>query len=217
MQLINPIWIVIHFVPSGKGTSIGVPLHVIGVFFFIAKHIFFDMNVIFCLVTLSAGLIMLFSTPEQFVKTMSDGAMQGITFSIKLLAIYTVWLSLMKIWEKLKLDTLLSKKMQPLLTKIFPNEQAECYDNLSVNLSANILGMGGAATPAGIKATELMKNNKNRIMLLVINSTSIQLIPTTIISMRSSYSATSDIILPTLISTVISTIIGVILVKIFVK
>lgn len=160
---------------------------------------------------------MLFTAPESFVKTMSDGATLGISFCIKLLAIYTVWLSIMKIWEKLRLDSILSRKMQPLLTKIFPNEQAECYDNLSVNLSANILGMGGAATPAGIKATELMKNNKNRVMLLVVNSTSIQLIPTTIISMRSSYFASSDIILPTLISTIISTLVGVILVKIFVK
>lgn len=83
-----------------------------------------------------------------------------------------------------------------------------------------MLGLGGAATPAGIKAISLMDNGsgvatKNMIMLVVVNATSIQLIPATVMSLLASNGATnpSSIILPTLISTAVSTVTGIILVK----
>ena len=107
--------------------------------------------------------------------------------------------------------------MKPLISSIFPGENEEVYNDLAVNLSANLLGMGSAGTPAGISATEKFSSRKNRTMLLVINSTSIQIIPTTIIALRSTFGATSDIILPTLISTVVSTLTGALMVKFFCK
>ncbi|MDE5911500.1 MAG: hypothetical protein K2H24_04120, partial [Clostridia bacterium] len=91
---------------------------------------------------------------------------------------------------------------------------------ITLNFSANLLGMGGAATPLGIKAMECMQDNSqkatdNMILFMVINSTSIQLIPATIIGLRASAgsNAPSDIILPSLLATLISTVTGVILAK----
>jgi spore maturation protein A len=93
-----------------------------------------------------------------------------------------------------------------------------------VNLASNMLGLGGAATPLGIKAVSSMcdgsgRASKGTVLLLVINATSIQLLPATVIAMLSSHGsvAPSSIIVPSIIATAVSTIVGVILVKVFVK
>lgn len=175
------------------------------------------MNFVFTLILFSSVLVFTVFSPESALSSLISGAGEGLNFALKLFAIYAVWLSIMKIWENLRFDVFCAKKSAPLLKKIFPGENDSCYADLSVNLSANFLGMGSAGTPAGINASKKMISPKNRTMLLVINSTSIQLIPTTIIAMRSSLGAKTDIILPTLISTFLSTFIGAIMVKIFVK
>lgn len=160
---------------------------------------------------------MLFTSPDSVLPALISGGSNGLNFSFKLFAIYAVWLSILKIWSSLRFDLWLGDKLKPVLYKIFPNESVECYGQLSINLSANMLGMGSAGTPAGIAAIENMNIKKNRIMLLVINSTSVQIIPTTIIAMRSSLSSQTDIILPSVIATFFSTFIGFLLVKILVK
>ncbi len=160
---------------------------------------------------------MIFISPDSVLPALISGGSNGLNFSIKLFAIYAVWLSVLKIWSILRFDTWLGDKLKPVLHKIFPNENPSCYGHLSINLSANILGMGSAGTPAGIAAIESMSMKKNRIMLLVINSTSVQIIPTTIIAMRSSLLSQTDIILPSIIATFFSTFIGFLLVKILVK
>jgi len=146
-----------------------------------------------------------------------NGGSNGLNFSFKLFAIYAVWLSVLQIWSKIRFDVWLGDKLKPILHKLFPKESPTCYGNLSINLSANMLGMGSAGTPAGIAAIDNMTNKKNRIMLIVINSTSVQILPTTIIAMRSSFSSQTDIILPSIIATFFSTFIGFLMVKIFVK
>lgn len=159
----------------------------------------------------------MFVSPDSVLPTLISGGNSGLVFSLKLFSIYAVWLSILQIWTKLRFDNWLGDKLKPLLHKLFPKESDTCYGFLSINLSANMLGMGSAGTPAGISAIEHMESKKNRIMLIVINSTSIQIIPTTIIAMRSSLGSTTDIILPSLIATFFSTFIGFILVKTFVK
>lgn len=107
------------------------------------------------------------------------------------------------------------------MRKIFKNESDEAYDYISINLAANMFGMGGVATPAGIKAMSAMSDGSDRasdnmIMLLVINATSIQLIPATVIAMRAGANSQSpsNIILPTLISSGIATLVGAIMCKV---
>lgn len=175
------------------------------------------MNAVFSAILILSVITMLFINPESVLSSLIDGGTKGINFGIKIFAVYSIWLSVMALWRKIGFDKSLSKKLKPLSSKIFPNENDDLYDDLAINLSANLLGMGSAGTPAGISATQKFKSNKNRTMLLVMNSTSIQLIPTTIVAIRSTFGATSDIILPTLISTTISTAVGMIMVKLFVK
>ena len=86
--------------------------------------------------------------------------------------------------------------VKPLVRFLFKDidENSECYQNISMNMTSNLLGLGNAATPCGLKAIEEMQkenNNKNQltnnqILFILINTASIQLIPTTIISIRTS-------------------------------
>ena len=91
-------------------------------------------------------------------------------------------------------------------------------------MSANLIGIGGAATPMGIKAMEQMQDGSiyatdNMILFMVINTTSIQILPATIIGLRTAAGSSnaSDIIIPSLIATTISTISGILLCLIFRK
>ena len=179
------------------------------------------MNIAFLLITFASIVAMIIKSPESAFPTMIDGVGQAIALIIKLTAIYAVWLSVLDMMTKTKLDKKLSKLLKPVARKIFKNESEEAYDWICINLSANMLGMGGVATPAGIKAMSAMEDGSikatdNMIMLLVINATSIQLIPATVVAMRSSHGSqsASDIIVPTLISSGIATLCGMIICKV---
>lgn len=179
------------------------------------------MNVAFLIISAISVVLMIARAPEAAFPTMIDGVTHAIELSIKLCAIYAVWLSVLKMVEATSLDKKLSKLLRPIVRKIFKNESDEAYDYISINLAANMFGMGGVATPAGIKAMSAMSNGSDRasdnmIMLLVINATSIQLIPATVIAMRAGASSQSpsDIILPTLISSGIATLVGAIMCKV---
>lgn len=179
------------------------------------------MSIAFLLITFASIVAMIIKSPESAFPTMIDGVGQAITLIIKLTAIYAVWLSVLDMMTKTKLDKKLSKLLKPVARKIFKNESEEAYDWICINLSANMLGMGGVATPAGIKAMGAMEDGSvratdNMIMLLVINATSIQLIPATVVAMRASHGSqsASDIIVPTLISSGIATLCGMTICKV---
>lgn len=179
------------------------------------------MSVAFLLITLASLIALIIQSPESAFPTMIDGVSSAIVLILKLTAIYAVWLSVLKMAQETKLDKKLSKLLKPLARKIFKNESEEAYDWICINLSANMLGMGGVATPAGIKAMSAMQDGSskatdNMIMLLVINATSIQLIPATVVAMRASSGSqnAADIIIPTLISSGIATLCGMIICKV---
>ncbi len=169
-------------------------------------------------VLLTASLILaLVVNPTCVVPAFVSGCKDSVTFSLTMFAVYALWIPVNKMIEEIGCTKYLSKLLLPVEKRIFPGESSDVYDALSVNISANLLGVGGASTPMGLKAMGNMRKRKNRIMLVVINATSIQLIPTTILTVRMGLNATKDIILPTLAVTALTTIIAVILVKIFVK
>lgn len=154
---------------------------------------------------------------------MLSGGEKAISLSLKMVVIYAVWLGIFGIAEKTGITTKLAKKLTPLNRRLFGDIPTDANGFISLNLSANALGIGGATTPTGIKAVKLLSAEKNgeyaTALFFVLNATSVQLIPSSIIALRSSYCAAnpSDIILPTLLSTLLSTVIGVILVKVFIK
>ena len=181
------------------------------------------MNIVFTLLFISSCIYMLVTNPTDIFPSMIEGVSGAINLVIKLIAIYSIWLSVLKMAEQTQLDKKLSRLLKPVVKKLFKGENDDAYKWISINLASNMLGMGGASTPAGIKAMENMqkgdKATNNMDLLVVINATSIQLIPATIIALRASWNSAnpSSIILPTLISSTIATVVGVILCKVFSK
>ena len=178
------------------------------------------MNVAFTLIALASLIALTIISPATAFQTMISGVRSAILLMLKLTAIYTVWLGVLKMMKETRIDQALSKLLRPLVKRLFKNESDECYNSISVNLASNMLGMGGAATPAGIKAIGAMRSESekatdNMCLLIVINATSIQLIPATVISIRAAAGSanSANIFLPTLIATFVSTLTGVIICK----
>ena len=179
------------------------------------------MNLVFVVLLLTSSITLLVTNPSGLLPAMVEGAEGAIQLCVKLLAIYSVWLSVLKIMEKTKLDAGLSRLLRPVIKRLFKGENEDAYKWLSLNMASNMLGMGGASTPAGIEAMGRMekdgKSTSNMSLLVVISATSIQLIPATVIALRASAGSVnpSSIIVPTLISSTIATAVGVILTKVF--
>lgn len=178
------------------------------------------MNTIFIITVLVSIIMICIISPENALGIMLDGGMNAISLTLKMLAIYAVWMSVLKLMEKTKLDIKIADLFTPVTSKLFKGESEKTHNYISINIASNMLGMGGAATPAGIKAINSMykgskKATKNMIMLLVINSTSIQVLPATVMALMSASgsNAPSYIIIPSLISTAVSTVTGILLVS----
>ncbi len=174
------------------------------------------MNLIFAVMAIISLIVMTVIDPENAYSAMLGGAENAISLAFKLAAIY--WLSVLDIMEKTNVNKFLHKLFSPMTKLLFRKEDEKTQELISMNFSANLLGMGGAATPLGIKAMERMngddtKASDNAILFMVINATSIQLLPATIIGLRASAGSVSasDIIIPSLIATSVATAVGVIL------
>ncbi len=182
------------------------------------------MNIVYFVMTISSLVLITAIAPESAFSIMLGGTKTAIELAITLVSIYAIWLSVLQIMEKIGANKLLYRMLRPVTKKLFKGESDMALQYIALNFSANLLGMGGAATPLGIKAMEYMQDGSdkatdNMILFMVINSTSIQLLPATIIGMRAAAGSTSasDIILPSLVATTLSTLIGVVLAKIFAK
>ncbi len=180
----------------------------------------FCMNAAFTALTLISLVILTITAPAEAFPTLIGGVQDAIKLALKLAAIYAVWLSVLKMMQATGIDKKLSRAVRPFVRRLFKKESDEAYDWISVNLASNMLGMGGVATPAGIKAISAMdrgdiRATDNMILLLIINATSIQLIPATVIAIRAAAGSedASSVFLPTLISTAVSTLSGIILCK----
>lgn len=165
--------------------------------------------------------------PSKVLTGMISAANNAVTLSLSLCAIYAVWLGIFAILEKSGISKKVSKFLSPIINKLFGknNLSEESKQYVSMNISANLLGMSGAATPLGIKAIESMqKDNKNKstvtfpmIMLIAISCSSVQLLPTSIIGMllNAGSSNPTAIVIPSIVSSIISTSISILLVYIF--
>lgn len=169
-------------------------------------------------------LVMLITNPAAVLSEMLGASASALELCIELCAIYAVWLGILELIEASGLSAKLAKLLRPLIKKIFKIDNEEIQKMIAMNVSANMLGLGNAATPMGIKAMQALddksgKANFAMIMLVVLNATSIQLLPTTIIGLREQAGSinASDIILPTLLTTFCTTVLGIILVHLIDK
>lgn len=148
-------------------------------------------------------------------------ARTGFEISIGLTGVLSLWMGIMKIGEQGGMIQLFSKAVNPLFRRLFPDipNNHPASGSILLNLSANILGLDNAATPAGLQAMrELQEINpdKNKasnpmIMFLVLNASGLTLIPVSVMTIRAQMGASNpaDVFVPIMIATFISTMIGV--------
>ena len=169
----------------------------------------------------------------------TDGAIQAskeaVTLGITMLGVMTLWTGVLEIGHRSGLVDQLARRMGPVLTFLFPrlDPDGEARKQISVNMIANILGLGWAATPAGLKAMEELKKveeergmggaarqegtaSNEMCTFLIINISSLQLIPMNMIAYRSQYGSVNPtaIVGPALAATFISTVVAVIFCRI---
>lgn len=158
-----------------------------------------------------------------------DSVENAVNLSITMLGTMCLWSGIINVATNTNIIKVMSKLLRPIIRFLFPEikENQKAQNEISMNMIANILGLGNAATPLGLRAMEtLQKENKNKqelsnsmIMLIVINTASIQIIPTTIIAIRSSLGAENptSIIVPVWIATICAAIVGVTVTKLLIK
>lgn len=171
------------------------------------------MNVIFTVIFLASLVVMAFVAPSELLGSLLGGAERSAKTALTLFCIYAVWMGISRVAETSGLSKKAAKALTPLSKKLFRTDEPAAVENLAMNLSCNLLGIGGAATPYAVKAIgELEKagNDFAQKLLFVINATSIQIIPSTVIALRAGAGSANaaDIFLPSLICTALSTLLA---------
>ena len=160
-----------------------------------------------------------------------DSAVEAVTLCMKKLGIIAMWTGIMHIGEMSGLVDAAAKRLSPLIRFLFPRipDKHPAKEYIATNMIANFLGLGWAATPAGLKAMESLKEldeersggklsgiaSNEMCTFLVINISSLQLIPVNMIAYRSQYGSVNPaaIVVPALIATTISTVVGIVFCK----
>ncbi len=158
-------------------------------------------------------------------KGMIGTAADAVTLAIGLVGVMALFLGLMKVAEQAGLLLVIAKTLRPLMTRLFPSVPADhpAMGAMIMNLSANVLGLGNAATPFGIKAMEHLDTlNKQKgqatdamILFLAINTSSVTLLPTGVIALRAAAGSNdpAGIVPTTLFATLVSTTVAIVTAK----
>lgn len=188
------------------------------------------INKIWCFfIIISVVFSILSGNLENLNQSIFSSITDTTQMAINLLGSMCFWCGIIKIISETSLQEKLKKIIHPMNKKIFKNidKNSEAYKNISVNMVTNMLGIGNAATPAGLKAVdELEKINPNKnklsdemVMFIAINTASLQIIPTNVIAIRSSLNSVnpSGIIVGVWFSSIMTFISIIILTKIYLK
>ena len=180
------------------------------------NYIWFGMMAIAVVVGIFNGKI------DDVTDAAIDMAEASVNIAIGLIGIMALWLGIMKIAEESGLIRIIARGLRPITLRLFPDvpEDHPAIGSIVLNMSANMLGLGNAATPLGLKAMEeLQELNEQKdtatnsmVMFLAINTSSVQLIlPATVVALMGA--TASDIFLTTILATSISTVAAVVAVK----
>ena len=184
------------------------------------------MNILWSIM-IAGGIIFSFfnGTSVNLTDAVIASGKESVEIALTMCGIVPLWCGMLKIAEHSGMTAGLSKLMSPVINKLFPEipKGHKSLEYITSNITANMLGLGWAATPSGIDAmkslAELNKNkktaSKSMCMFMVINMSSVQLITINIIAYRTSYASScpSAVILPGIIATSISTAAGILAVK----
>ena len=158
-----------------------------------------------------------------------ESAREAITLCITMLGILAMWTGLMTVAEKAGLIGALARRARPMLRYLFPDlgKNHPAHEPIATNFIANILGLGWAATPSGLRAMKVLQQEnpskdtatRSMRMFMVINMSSLQLVTISVVAYRMQYNSVnpSEIIGPGLVVTLITTVVAVAFCKILDK
>lgn len=156
---------------------------------------------------------------EELNSSIFESTSEAINLSLSLLGTICLWNGIMQIASNTSVIEKLTKFLKPVIKFLFPElrDNPKIQKEISMNMIANILGLGNAATPLGLKAMNSMqKENKKKdsltdsmMMFIVLNTASIQIIPTTVIAIRNSLGSENPtaIVFPVWIATIVAAIV----------
>lgn len=163
---------------------------------------------------------------ENLNLAITSSSESAVSLTLTLIGTTCLWSGLIEIASNTNIIKYLKKFLRPVITRLFPNLNSLVYDKVTMNIISNILGLGNAATPLGLQAMEEMqKENLNKeylsdnmMILIVLNTSSLQIIPTTIIAIRTSLGSNNParIIFPVWFSTICAGIVGIIVTKLII-
>lgn len=156
-----------------------------------------------------------------------EGAQAAVELCVSIAGMLCLWTGVMEIMRRSGLAEGLSRLLRPVLSALFPQVSGDrgVMDSISANVSANLLGLGNAATPLGIEAVRRMERKNPgtasdaMCMLVVCNTASIQLIPTTVASVRAAAGSSSpfDILPAVWLASALSVGVGITACKLFAR
>ncbi|HEX2955711.1 MAG TPA: nucleoside recognition domain-containing protein [Chitinispirillaceae bacterium] len=186
------------------------------------------INVIWLFLIMSGILTAAYTNSMDVItKASFDAAKNAVTLAINLIGAMALWLGIMKVAEHAGLMKIIARAIRPVMVWLFPDVPAEhpAMSAMIMNMAANMLGLGNAATPMGIKAmTELEKINPQKgtatnamCLFLAINTSSVTILPLGVIAVRAAAGATSPsaILVPAILATAISTTVAIVMAKLF--
>ncbi len=180
-------------------------------------------------IIISFSFAIFFGNIDKLNSSIFASTQEAVNLCISLLGSMCLWNGIMKIAADTSVINKLTIFLSPIVNFLFPElrEEESIKKEISMNMVANILGLGNAATPLGIKAMKSLQEintdkqvlSNSMVTLIVLNTASIQIIPTTVIAIRSSLGSCNPtgIIFPVWIATVCAAVAGIAAVKIFIR
>lgn len=177
------------------------------------------------------ALSLIFALPSGRIGLLGTAALEGagaaVELCVAMAGIMALWTGVMEVMEQCGLSAALARLFRPLLRRLLPeaSRDKETLAAISANLSANLLGLGNAATPLGIRAARRMARGCGGIashelcLLVVLNSASIQLLPTTVAGVRSALGCADpfDILPAVWLASLLSVVAGLCAAKLFAR
>ena len=185
------------------------------------------MNTVILLLLL-AGIVVSMATggADGVLNALQKGTTAAVETVFRLSGAYLLWMGLLNVAERTGLVKTLSRLLSPVLDLLFPNAGA-AKEAISLNLAANMLGMGNAATPYGLSAMRLLNESNPKkgvatnemCVLLVINASCLELFPATLVGIRVSFGSKTplSVVLPTMLSSLSATLVAVLLCLLFTR
>jgi len=182
-----------------------------------------------CCIVISIIISILTGSLENLNNSVFESTETAVQLTITLIGTMCLWSGIMEIAVNTSIIDKIKRLLKPLMKFLFPKMRAQDkeYEEICMNMISNLLGLGNAATPLGLKAMETMqrkneqkdKSTDEMAMLIVLNTASLQIIPTTVIAIRTSLGSNNptQIIVPVWIATLTSAISAIIATKFFIK